>query len=604
MGFSKHIKIKGSEEYIAKIIHEFSDVIVSTMGPGGHNVILQSAYGVESTDDGVTVSRHIRPRVPFLSAISNLITDASSSTVGEVGDGTTTTVCLLDSLYSEWAMNKEVFEKVDKVAFFEGMEAAVHMIVEFMKKKSKRITVDGEIDRDSLFYVANIACNGNTEMATMMSELIYNAGVNGRIVIKQNVKNVTTSENYKGYTFQTEALGRQHMRDRIAEKQILENPLFIIRTEPFTTAEEITPILNAWKNDQKLRDKDGDVRPLVIMAAELVGGARSLISANAEREPIFFIKPPFGGQAGWEIMSDVQHITGTLKVYSDTFGSPLDSFGEGLEGDGMTEATVWKEFGTAEKCIITPNQCSIVPLDSFSPKSRIEFLTSRIDDAQDETEVQFQKDRIAALDCGVGVVYVGAHSEAEKSRIEDHIDDVQRACFTALKGGVVPGAGRALFRSGEHVYNEMNIEANLATELDDKRHQGYFEGIALVTRAVQYPAAQIMANYEGDSNVKKQISFLNDLKMDYRLATFWGGWGADGSLISDTYESGIIDPTLVCCATLVNAVSVAKQLIGAKYMLVEDKESSTNQGYSSDDELPEQVDKNFVKAMYELMDNQ
>ena len=73
--------------------------------------------------------------------------------------------------------------------------------------------------------------------------------------------------------------------------------------------------------------------------------------------------------------------------------------------------------------------------------------------------------------------------------------------------------------------------------------------------------------------------------------------------MKDLFGKGIIDPTLVCIATLRNATSVAKELIGCKYMIIEDKQEVATGLVNSDDRLPKEVDKNFIKDMYAVMDS-
>src|SRR5690349_4389379 len=91
MGYSKRIDIKQNAEKVAAIVKECSDTITSTMGPGGSVVLIQTAQGLISTKDGVTVARHIAPRNTLERAIAQLIVDGANRTVKEVGDGTTTT---------------------------------------------------------------------------------------------------------------------------------------------------------------------------------------------------------------------------------------------------------------------------------------------------------------------------------------------------------------------------------------------------------------------------------------------------------------------------------------------------------------------------------
>jgi len=600
MGHSKHLLIRGREEYVSGLVKELSDVIVSTMGPGGDIALIQTGSGTMATKDGVTVSRHIAPRDSFSSMISRLIIDAANRTVKEVGDGTTTTVCLLSALYSLWVHNyREQF--FDKRQFLIGMDEAVKDVLSLMKEGGRSVYNRDGICKNTLCHVARIACNGDNTTADMISDLVYSVGANGRVMIKKNIGSVTYTERESGYTFDTVLLGRQHLRDRTKGETVLINPLFMLSADVFEDDVDIVPVIDAWLRSSELKDENGAIRPLVIVTTGLTGAARSFISANADQAPVYVVSPPLGGEEGWEVMTDIQDLTATHQVYLKAGGKPVrDAFGADFEPeDEMELPQPWKEFGSASKCILSPTKCSIIPDKEYSSDSRVALIQARIAKSQSEREIEFLQQRIAALLGGVGVVYVGADSDAEADKLEHAIDDGQRACFTALKGGVVAGAGRSMWFASVHLSNVGNVALNCSDE--DHVEASYWNGYNLVLQALAIPACQIIANYLGCAKFEAGQK-LEELEHDEDLmSSRWRGWEANGRLVDDMFDAGIIDPYLVCQSAIKNASSVAKQLIHCKYVLIEDKGDEGFIG-APGEQVDERINTDDVRELYKRLD--
>jgi chaperonin GroEL len=219
---------------------------------------------------------------------------------------------------------------------------------------------------------------------------------------------------------------------------------------------------------------------------------------------------------------------------------------------------------------------------------------------------EFIKQRIASLVSGVGVVHVGANSDTEAHRIAHLVDDGQRACFTALKGGVVPGAGRAFHYVGTFLAHEMRTLENIQSSFKagNRRQMSYWAGYDIVLKAICFPVLKIFSNYyseDMENSLKRVSEIVKENNDDLKL--FWAGWNINGHVVRDVLEAGIIDPLLVCESALKNAVSVVKQLIHSKYVLVEDKvQASSSQGMNDDEFVDGRVPKEYVKELYEKLD--
>ena len=76
--------------------------VKSTLGPKGRNAIIDhSAFTPFITNDGVTIAENIASEDLVINTILELAKEASIKTNETVGDGTTTTLVLLESIFNE-----------------------------------------------------------------------------------------------------------------------------------------------------------------------------------------------------------------------------------------------------------------------------------------------------------------------------------------------------------------------------------------------------------------------------------------------------------------------------------------------------------------------
>ena len=92
---------QGLNEKVLKTLEVISDIVGSTLGPGGQAVLIErQEYSMPGlvTKDGVTVFRSLGFTDPVAHSIMESARDAAVRTVGEAGDGTTTATILAEAL--------------------------------------------------------------------------------------------------------------------------------------------------------------------------------------------------------------------------------------------------------------------------------------------------------------------------------------------------------------------------------------------------------------------------------------------------------------------------------------------------------------------------
>ena len=151
------------------------------------------------------------------------------------------------------------------------------------------------------------------------------------------------------------------------------------------------------------------------------------------------------------------------------------------------------------------------------------------------------KERLAKLSGGVGVIHVGALSEAELKNKKEAIEDAINATKAAIAEGIVPGGGLTLIRAADDLGTEEE------TCQGDER-----TGVQMLRRALEAPTRQIAKNSGADDGVV--VAAMRAGKGSY-------GFDAARGQYVDMLEAGIIDPTKVVRMALENAVSVAGILL-------------------------------------------
>ena len=88
-------------EYMKKTVNLLCDTVSSTLGPTGNNTLINNSdTSPFITNDGVTIASNIESDNKIENTILEIVKEASLKTNELVGDGTTTTLVLLQSIFN------------------------------------------------------------------------------------------------------------------------------------------------------------------------------------------------------------------------------------------------------------------------------------------------------------------------------------------------------------------------------------------------------------------------------------------------------------------------------------------------------------------------
>jgi chaperonin GroEL len=482
-------------------VNKLADAVKSTLGPGGRNVIIQRYGAPHITKDGVTVAKDITLEDTVENIGAEIVKRAAIRTGDVAGDGTTTSTVLAQEIIkigiSELA-GKNVVEMKN------GMDMAVKHIVAEIEKMATPVAGDmGKIN-----HIALISSNNDIEVASLITEAMGKIKREGVVTVEDSKTFRTYIEVVEGMKFNRGFISPYLVTNPEKMECVLKNPYILIHDKKIGYIKEVAPIL-----DKVLREK----RSILIIAEDLEGEALNSLTYNKIQGvlKIGAVRNPGFGNSAIEYLEDIAIVTGGT-VVSEQAGMSLEKMD-------------LKFLGEADKVIITKDSTTIIggKGNKENIKMRVGQINSMIEVSEGETEKEFFKKRLASLDGGVAVLYIGATTEIEMKERKDRVDDALHATRAAVEEGVVPGGGVTLLRIFEKL-STVGI-GNTASEI---------AGANIIKRALTKPFEQIIVNATGEYDRELFKKIIED-------ENIWFGYNARTKEFVDMLETGVIDPAKV-----------------------------------------------------------
>jgi chaperonin GroEL len=498
-----------------------------TLGPKGRNVVLDKSYGAPRiTKDGVTVAKEIELADKFENMGAQMIREVAQKTSDQAGDGTTTATILAHSIVREGV--KAVAAGLNPMDLRRGIEKAVEVVVEDLKKRSKKVSTNAEIAQ-----VGTISANGDTEVGEMLSKAMQKVGNEGVITVEEAKSLETELDIVEGMQFDRGYISPYFITN--AEKMVceLEDPHILIHEKKLSTLQPLLPLLEAVVQSGK---------PLLIIAEDIEGEALATLVVNKLRGglKVAAVKAPGFGDRRKAMLEDIAILTAGQLIAED-LGIKLES-------------VTLNMLGKAKKVRVEKENTTII--DGAGKKSdiqgRIGQIKAQIEETTSDYDREKLQERLAKLAGGVAIIRVGGATEVEVKERKDRVDDAMHATRAAVEEGIVAGGGVALLYATKAL-------VKLRPDNDDQK-----VGIDIVRRALQTPVRQIAENAGVDGSIV--VGRLQD-KGDPNY-----GYDAQSGEYVDMLKAGIIDPTKVVRLALQDAASVAALLVTTEAMVAEKPE--------------------------------
>lgn len=524
-------------------IDKVADAVKITLGPRGRNVILDKGFGSPTiTNDGVSIAKEIELEDKFENIGAELIKEAANKTNDVAGDGTTTSVVIVQALVREGV--KFVETGMNPIEIRRGMESAKNEIIKELKKNSKPISSQSEIAQ-----VATISAE-NQEMGELIAEVINEVGKDGVITVEESQTFGFSKEIVQGMNFDKGYISPYMVTSAESMKSEMKDPYILITDKKISSVAEILPILEKIAAAGR--------KDIVIIAEDVDGEALATLVVNKLRGNlnVLAVKAPEFGDAKKAVLEDIALVTGG-KVISEEKGMKLDK----------TELSM---LGHAGKIFSTKDDTTIV--DGKGKKKDIEArvaqLKSQVIVAESKWDKEKLQKRLAKLIGGVAVIRVGAATETELTYIKHKMDDALAATRAAVEEGVVAGGGTALAKAAHKLSKELSTKETSMKEYL-VGHQEYQAGRMALLQSLYEPLRQIVSN----AGKSKADIVLDEVLKDKNVNS--GYDAATGEYVSDMIKAGITDPLKVTRTALENAVSISAILLTTEVAIADKPEKNT-----------------------------
>ncbi|MSR70501.1 chaperonin GroEL [Candidatus Kaiserbacteria bacterium] len=511
-------------------IDKASNAVKVTLGPRGRNVALAKSYGGPTiTNDGVSIAKEISLKDPFENMGAEIVKEVASKTNDIAGDGTTTSVVLLQALIDEGMKHTEA--GLSAMAVRHGIEQATAEAVVALKSLAKKIVSDEEVRQ-----VATISAE-SVEIGQIIADTIKEVGKDGVVTVEESQSLGIEKEVVEGLEFDKGYVSAYMVTDSSRMEAVYKDPLILITDKKISSVQEVLPML------QKIAESGK--KDLVIIAEDVDGEALTTFVLNKLRGTfnVLAVKAPGYGDRKKEMLQDIAVMTGG-QVISEEVGVKFEN------------ATL-DMLGRAQKVIATKDKTVLVGGKGAKKDitARIAQIRKQIEDTTSKFDKEKLGERLAKLVGGVAIIRVGAATETEMKYLKLKIEDAVNATKAAIEEGIVAGGGVALVKAAQKVSESF---AKAKDKMDTAGRVGY----EVVLKALEMPLRQIAFNAGTDAGVV--VDKVKNAK---------GNAGYDAvkdEIVTDVIAAGIVDPVKVTRTALERAASAAAILLTTEAAVAEE----------------------------------
>ena len=413
-----------------------ADAVGGTLGPKGLNAFIQDGIYPKITNDGATISAHIELKDPIENLGAGVVRNTSGQTNDDVGDGTTTTTVILQSIVHECLKRPE-----NPMEIRGSLKEAGNKVIEKLKKKSIKI------DKKDIKKVALISSE-NEQIATIISDIFNKIGEKSVINVEDSRTFETNYEVVEGYEANVGFMSPAFITDTKKARAVLENVPVLVTEKRISSIADIQPLFEKFEANK--------ISQCVIVCDDIDNSMLGVLIANKSlgRFNSLVIK------AQSSLLEDIEAVVGATRV-SDTTGVSFQN----IELENL---------GRAEKVISQSNKTLFIG-NNKSAKLHANHLETLA--AQEKNSYVQKKilDRVSKLRGGIAILRIAAPSDYDREYLKFKAEDTIKAVKAAVEEGIVEGGGMALW--------------NIANEMKPKNI-----GEEILKKALQAPLRKIIEN--------------------------------------------------------------------------------------------------------------
>lgn len=539
---NKIITGKAARLEMAKGISKMAEVIGSTMGPFGQNVVIDKLYGDPvTTNDGVTIVKDFELDDPIQNLGVKMVKEAATKTNDIAGDGTTTATILADALISTGNNLLNQDKTINPLKLIKGMQIAKEEVLNSLKESKTMIEI---ADVKNLATISS----GDEKIGELMYNIFSQIGKDGSVDLNNSNNTTTTFEIKNGSKFSSGLASTYYVENKKNNSIEMQEPLVFLFDKRLDSIDITVAMLQISLKDSQ---------PIVIIAPEFDDTVFQTLIQNYVKQTARNCVIKLSNADIENNLLDLETILGCKRINRTAFPE-LFNTNVSLEDLIMHAGQCKKLTADLHEFIITQNDDPVI-LQAI--KERANDLNKQLEKPECSQIVKdLLKKRICNLYGKIAVVSVGAPTEIELTDKKLKIEDAMHASKVALEDGIVIGGGYALHDISKNMqYN--GSDSDIAT------------GYNIVKDAINAPCKKILENCH--VNALSILQYRDEViskipeKKNY-------GYDTNSEKLIDYLENGIIDPVKVTITALENALSVASSFLVTNSALVITKEDEFN----------------------------
>lgn len=535
-------------------VDKLANIVKETLGPKGKNVLILKAGVPQIINDGVSIAKQVRLWDPLEHAGATIIKNVSKDTDALYGDGTTTATVLAQAILNAgMQLNKVNYYKLKKAFDFYVNEVELYLTA-----KSKKISSDLD-----LYNLAMVSTNGDKEIVSLLVKAYRELGFNAYLTIKDSPEKTTYLKSIKGLKYDSGWVSPYLTNDKTDKTAKYSHPegchICYVSGE-LVNEIDIIPILELQAIDRL---------PLLIIAERIYGEALAVLVQNKLQGnmAVSAVVVPGLKHEHADIMADMICVTGGEvlntedgKKVHDNIDKTVFGVVEGFEV-GNDYFTLSKDNREEEKV-----------------RERIMHIEEEMKKYQHELFQKSAKSRIAKLNSGVGVIYIGGNSEIEINEKKLRAQDAVNALACGIDKGYLPGGGIGLVRAAQYLESKLfNIESSSESKY----------ALQILVDAMRKPYEQILINCGVIDEPRKQTwrdiaanwfnPDENHIKKVTDSLSFGYGYNGATEQYSDLLVDGIVDPLSITVGSLRNAVSISSIVLSTGAAVLDGEPENKNE---------------------------
>lgn len=390
---------KNAREGIKKGIDECCDCVKVTLGHNGKNVLTFNGELTEIINDGVTIAKFVESKDETKMAGIRLAQQCASITDREAGDGTTTTLVLLQSALNE-LLSETQLDKPRKLR--KKVLESQAKVIEKLEKSAKKVETKEDIK--------NVATTSSLDpkIGEMIAEIFWKLGKEANITIDETRYDKLEYKIVDGFQFDS--------KNEAAYSEDKEE----YEDMPVIVFDKVVEASDIVKEVQTLAD--AKMNKLLIIGRDFTKDARALIFKFRQQQGFY--------------LAAVKNM--------ELNEEDLKSLGNRFDRVIVTQETTTLIGGNGDN------------------KDYIKKLQDKKEKEESSYEIEKLDRRISKLLGGVAVITVGGQTDVEREERKLKVEDAIYASRNAYKYGIVKGGGLALKEAGEGEFIETICNAPYA----------------------------------------------------------------------------------------------------------------------------------------------